>query len=87
VTGPTRTPATPDIPAVAETYPGFEVSVWLGFQATASTPRAIIDKLNANILKVTAIQDVRERLINLGADPVSSTPEQFYQHIAREKQK
>jgi tripartite-type tricarboxylate transporter receptor subunit TctC len=87
VTGPTRTPAAPDIPTVAETYPGFEVSVWQGFQAPAGTPRAIVDKLNANILKVMAMQDVRERLINLGAEPVSSTPEQFAQHIAREKQK
>ena len=87
VTGPTRTPAAPDIPTVAETYPGFEVTVWQGFQAPAGTPRAIIDKLNANILKVMAMQDVRERLIKLGAVPMSSTPEQFAQHIAREKQK
>jgi tripartite-type tricarboxylate transporter receptor subunit TctC len=87
VTDPTRTPATPDIPAVAETYPGFDVSAWLGFQAPASKPMAIIDRLNKNILKVMAMQDVRERLINLGADRVSSTPEQFYQHIAREEQK
>ena len=87
VTGPQRTPAAPDIPTVAETYPGFEVTVWQGFQAPAGTPRAIIDKLNANIVKVMAMQDVREKLMNLGADPVSSTPEQFAQHIAREKQK
>jgi tripartite-type tricarboxylate transporter receptor subunit TctC len=87
VTGPTRTPAAPDIPTAAETYPGFEVTVWQGFQAPAGTPRAIIDKLNANILKVMAMQEVRERFINLGVDPVSSTPEQFAQHIAREKQK
>jgi len=87
VTGPTRAPAAPDIPTVAESYPGFQVTVWQGFQAPAGTPRAIIDKLNANILKVMAMQDVRERLTNLGADPVSSTPEQFAQHIAREKQK
>jgi tripartite-type tricarboxylate transporter receptor subunit TctC len=87
VTGPTRTQAAPDIPTVAETYPGFEVTVWQGFQAPAGTPRAIIDKLNANVLKVMAMEDVRERLISLGADPVSSTPEEFAQHIAREKQK
>jgi tripartite-type tricarboxylate transporter receptor subunit TctC len=87
VTGPARTPAAPDIPTVAETYPGFEVTVWQGFQAPAGTPRAIIDKLNANIVKVMAMSDVREKLMNLGADPVSSTPEQFAQHIAREKQK
>lgn len=87
VTGPTRAPAAPDIPTVAESYPGFQVTVWQGFQAPAGTPRAIIDKLNANILKVMAMPDVRERLTNLGADPVSSTPEQFAQHIAREKQK
>lgn len=87
VTGPTRTPVAPEIPAVAETYPGFEVTVWQGFQAPAGTPRPIINKLNASIVKVMAMQDVREKLMNLGANPISSTPEQFAQHIAREKQK
>ena len=82
-----RSSTLPDLPTVAETYPGFEVTNWQGIEAPAGTPRAIIDKLNAGIAKVMAMQDVRERILNLGADPVSSTPEQFAQFIDREKQK
>lgn len=87
VTGPARSSAAPDIPTIAESYPGFEATVWQGFQAPAGTPRAIIDKLHDNVVKVMAMPDVRERLINLGIDPVSTTPEQFAKHIAVEKQK
>ncbi|MGH8616059.1 MAG: Bug family tripartite tricarboxylate transporter substrate binding protein [Burkholderiales bacterium] len=87
VTGRTRTTAAPDIPTVAETYPGFEVTVWQGFGAPAGTPRAVINRLNAELVKVMTMPDVRERLVNLGADPLSTTPQEFAAHIAREKDK
>jgi len=87
VTGRTRTAAAPDIPTVAETYPGFEVTVWQGFGAPAGTPRAVINRLNAELVKVMAMPDVKERLVNLGADPLSTTPQEFAAHIAREKDK
>ena len=87
VTGRTRTAAAPDIPTVAETYPGFEITVWQGFGAPAGTPRAIINRLNAELVKVMAMPDIRERLVNLGADPLSTTPQEFAAHIAREKDK
>jgi len=87
VTGRTRTTAAPDIPTVAETYPGFEITVWQGFGAPAGTPRAVISRLNAELVKVMTMPDVRERLVNLGADPLSTTPQEFAAHIAREKDK
>ena len=87
VTGLKRTAAAPEIPTVAETYPGFDFTVWQGFDAPAGTPKVIIDKLNADLVKVMAIPDLREKLLNLGADPVSGTPRQFAEHIARERDK
>ncbi|MBI2316770.1 MAG: tripartite tricarboxylate transporter substrate binding protein [Betaproteobacteria bacterium] len=84
VTGPKRTAAAPEIPTVAETYPGFEVTVWQGVGAPAQTPRPIVNKLNAAMCKMVAIPAVKEKFLGLGADPVCNTPEQFTKHIERE---
>jgi len=87
VTGAKRTAAAQDIPTVAESYPGFEVTVWQGLGAPAATPRALVGQLNAEVRKVMTIAEVRERLTNLGADPLSTTPEEFASHIVRERAK
>lgn len=84
VTGPKRTASAPDIPTVAETYPGFEVTVWQGVGAPAQTPRAVVNKLNAAMCKMVAIPAVKEKFLGLGADPVCNTPEEFTKHIERE---
>lgn len=85
VTGLKRTITEPDIPAVAETYPGFEVTVWQGFGAPAETPKAVITKFNAILSKVMKLPALRERLIALGANPLlSSTPDEFANHIVKE---
>jgi tripartite-type tricarboxylate transporter receptor subunit TctC len=78
VTGPKRTPAAPDIPTVAESgVPGYEVTTFYGVSAPAKTPRAIIDRLHAEIVRALNSPDLRERLQTLGADPVGNTPEQY----------
>jgi len=78
VTGPKRTPAAPDIPTVAESgVPGYEVTTFYGVSAPAKTPRAIIDRLHAEIVRALNSSDLRERLQTLGADPVGNTPEQY----------
>jgi tripartite-type tricarboxylate transporter receptor subunit TctC len=78
VTGTRRSPALPDIPTVAESgVPGYDVTNWFGVSAPAKTPRAIIDKLNAEIVRALNTPDLRERLTSQGADPVGNTPEQF----------
>jgi tripartite-type tricarboxylate transporter receptor subunit TctC len=87
VTGTGRTPVAPELPAIAETYPGYEVTVWQGLQLPAGSPKTVVDKLNGHIVKIMAMPDVREKLLNLGAQPVSTTPEQFTQHIERERKK
>lgn len=78
VTGPKRTPAAPDIPTVAESgVPGYDVTTFYGVSAPAKTPRAIIDRLHAELLRALKSPDLRERLQGLGADPVGNTPEQY----------
>jgi tripartite-type tricarboxylate transporter receptor subunit TctC len=78
VTGAKRAPATPDIPTVAESgLPGYAVTAWYGVAAPAKTPRAVIDRLNTEIVRALNAPDVRERLQSHGADPVGNTPDQY----------
>jgi tripartite-type tricarboxylate transporter receptor subunit TctC len=80
--GAKRSTLTPDVPTVAEAgVPGYEVTVWFGLVAPAGTPREVIQKLNAEVTKILAMPDVRERFLAQGVDPVGSTPEQFADHI------
>ena len=77
-TGLKRTPAAPEIPTVAESgVPGYEVTTVYGVAAPAKTSRAILDRLHADLVRALNSPDLRERLQNLGADPVGNTPEQY----------
>ena len=81
-TGAKRSPLIPDIPTVAEAgVPGYEVTVWFGLVAPTGTPREVIQKLNAEVVRILAMPDVRERFLAQGVEPVGSTPEQFADHI------
>jgi tripartite-type tricarboxylate transporter receptor subunit TctC len=78
VTTPARSPAVPEVPTVAEAgVPGFDVTVWYGILATGRTPRPIIDKLNAEIVRTLRSADVRQQLVSLGLEPVGNAPGQF----------
>ncbi len=80
-----RTPAAPDIPTMAEAgFPGFEVTSWQGFLAPAGTPAPIVNRLNAEILKVLAQPDTREKLTAQGIEIVTSTPQEFASIIKRD---
>jgi tripartite-type tricarboxylate transporter receptor subunit TctC len=80
-----RTPAAPEIPTIAEAgFPGFEVTSWQGFLAPAGTPPAVINRLNAEILKALAMPDVRDRLTGQGVEIVTSTPQAFAELIRRD---
>jgi tripartite-type tricarboxylate transporter receptor subunit TctC len=84
-TGARRLLVLPDLPTVAESgYPGFESTAWLGVLAPAGTPKAIIDQLNAQVVKVMALPETRERMAAFGAEITTSTPEQFAAHIRSE---
>ncbi len=85
VTGLQRMPIAPDVPTIAESgYPGFEAVGWFGLIAPAQTPRALINRLNAETIKATQIPEVRERLTAIGFDVVTSTPENFARYIQNE---
>ncbi|MCC6532765.1 MAG: tripartite tricarboxylate transporter substrate binding protein [Burkholderiales bacterium] len=88
VTSPSRSRAAPELPTVAESgYPGFEACGWFGVLAPASTPSAIVAKLNAEIARILHSPEVEQRLLAQAADPVASEPAAFARHIARETRK
>jgi tripartite-type tricarboxylate transporter receptor subunit TctC len=78
VTNAKRSPIVPNVPTVAESgLPGFEALQWFGIFVPSATPKDVIGRLNAEIVKALKLPDVRERLTGLGAEIVGSTPEQF----------
>jgi tripartite-type tricarboxylate transporter receptor subunit TctC len=79
-----RSPAAPDIPTVAESLPGFEATTWFAMFAPANTPKAVIDKLNAEALRVFKLPEVAERLKTLGLDPVLSSADELAKYQATE---
>lgn len=77
VTGAKRSKAAPQVPAIAETLPGYEVPVWYGLMAPAATPKAIVTKLNLEIKKALELPAVVERLENQGIETEYTTVAQF----------
>jgi len=73
-----------DIPAIAETLPGFEVMSWLGLAAPGGTPRTIVDRLNWEIHEILKLPDIRDKLAIVGNVPMPSTPEQMQDHIEQD---
>jgi tripartite-type tricarboxylate transporter receptor subunit TctC len=74
----TRSPIAPDIPTIAEAgLPGYEMALWNAVFAPAATPKDIIARLNAEILKALKAPDVRERLAGVGAVPTAGSPEEL----------
>jgi tripartite-type tricarboxylate transporter receptor subunit TctC len=88
VTSAERFFSVPDMPTVAESgVPGFDVSSWFAFLAPAKTPRAIIDKLQADTAAVLAEPAITDRIQHLGIKVQSSTPEQLAAHLKAEMDK
>ncbi len=80
-----RVPLLPDTPTAIESgVPGYEVTTWFGPLVPAKTPREIVVKMNADLLKILQRPDMKERLLAEGADPLGSTPEQFGVYIKGE---
>jgi len=79
-----RSPAAPDVPTMNEFVPGFEATTWFAMFAPANTPRAVVDKLNSEVLRVFKLPDVLERLKTLGLDPVLSSPDELARYQAAE---
>jgi tripartite-type tricarboxylate transporter receptor subunit TctC len=82
---PQRLAALPDVPTVAEAgLRDFEVTTWYGVLAPAATPRPIVTRLNAELVKVMHSPELKEKLAATGTDPLTSTPEEFAAYIKRE---
>lgn len=77
VTSPKRSPSFPELPAIAETVPGYEVVNWFGILAPAGTARAVVARINKELSAALAVPAYRERLSVQGADGVGGTPEEF----------
>ena len=82
-----RTETAPDIPAIAETVPGYSGDAWLGFMAPAGTPSDIVNKLQSEIAKILAQPDVRAAYRAQDAVPVASTPAAFGAFLKEEIEK
>jgi tripartite-type tricarboxylate transporter receptor subunit TctC len=74
----------PDIPAISETLPGFEVMSWLGLAAPGGTPRPIVDRLNREVADILMLPEIREKLATVGNIPTPSTPGQMQDYIERD---
>jgi tripartite-type tricarboxylate transporter receptor subunit TctC len=81
----TRSPYLPDVPTIAESgFPGFEAVGWIGIAAPARTPAPVLDKLNAEIVRIINTPEMKERLATLAFTPVGDTREQFARFIKAE---
>ncbi len=85
ISGLQRSPALPNVPTVAEQgFPGFEAREWYGFVAPGGTPRDIVTQINRELVRIIGLPDIRTRLLDLGADIVGDSPEQFGQFMKAE---
>ena len=85
VAWPARLPLLPDLPSLHESgFPNFESSTYYGLFTPAGTPRAIVNKLHADLVKIIRAPDSLERLASVGAMPIANTPEQFAEYLKQD---
>jgi tripartite-type tricarboxylate transporter receptor subunit TctC len=87
VTSKDRSPTAPDVPAIAETIPGFDVATWHGLFAPAGVPRPIVDKIAADVKEIYSRPDVIAKLKAVGAVAAPNTPDEFTTFSAAEREK
>ena len=85
VTSKERSPVMPELPTVAESgLPGYEVGSWFGLCAPGKTPKAIVDKISADVAAAHGSGDMKQRILGLGAQPVVMKPEEFSRFVRAE---
>jgi tripartite-type tricarboxylate transporter receptor subunit TctC len=84
VTTAQRFSGLPDVPAIAESLPGYELTSWVGFLAPAATPRAIVTRIHATLVETLRTPAVKDVLMKSGAEPLGNTPEEFTENLKRE---
>ena len=83
-TGGKRLDFMPELPTIAESVPGFKVVNWYGMAVPAGTPRDVVNRLHAEVAKVLAMPEIKEKMLAIGTDPIASTPEEFAQFLKAE---
>lgn len=86
-TGAERNPGLPNLPTIADTLPGYEISQSWGIVVPAGTPPAVVKRLSDEIMKAMSLPDVKERVLTTGAVPAGDTPEAFGAFMAKERQR
>ena len=84
VTSKQRSPQLPDVPAIAETYPGFENIGWFGLMVATGTQREVVEKIYRDTAKALEAPDIKSRFEGLGMAPVGSSPAEFAKEIREE---
>ena len=87
VTTPKRFALLPNLPSIAESYPGFEALAWNGLVVPAATPRAVIDRINAEVNAILKMPDVAQKMNGFGFDLIGGRPEDFGALIRSEAQR
>jgi tripartite-type tricarboxylate transporter receptor subunit TctC len=81
VSGAKRSQAAPEVPSMAEYLPGYEASGWFGVLVPSAVPSELVKRLNADIVRVVNMPDLRGKMESQGADVVGSTPEEFARYM------
>lgn len=84
VTSAKRNPAFPDLPAISETVPGFDVRSWFGLMGPAGLPGPVVDKLHAEMARIFAQPDVLRRIADMGAEAQVTDPAAFTAYVHQE---
>lgn len=80
-----RWPDAPEIPAMSEVgFPDFQFGGWFGLFAPTGTPRPIVERINKEVNRILQMPDVKQRLNQIGLEPLGGTPEQLAEHVTRE---
>jgi tripartite-type tricarboxylate transporter receptor subunit TctC len=84
-----RSGALPEVPTLAEAggLPDFDAAAWIGFAAPAGTPREVVQRVSSEMQKILQSPDMKERLVTLGLDPMSSTSEEMAVFMRREQER
>jgi len=85
VSTPQRAAAAPDLPTIGETLPGYEATGWQGLFAPAGTPRPLVEEMSAQVRRIWNLPDVVKALQNVGAEPATSTPDEFTDYAKSER--
>ena len=85
ITSSKRSPALPDLPTMSESgVPGFEITAWFGVMAPGTTPPSLVQKISADVQRVTALPEIRDRILADASEPVGNRPEEYAAFIQSE---